>query len=178
MKNQKKIIPSLALFFLTTTIQAQTGGDFTITQSVIAAGGENSAGGDFLVDATTGQAVAGGIKRGGQFAATTGFWTFNPPAPTAAMVRVGGQITTFDGEGIGNVEIVLTDLSEGRTEQTFTSDKGTYRFDGVEVTHLYQVTIKRKFYVFEPNIQIFTLSEAREDVDFRGYKQRRPTLPQ
>jgi hypothetical protein len=64
--------------FINHRAQAQTGGNFTITQSVIAGGGQNSAGGAFSVDGTVGQAVAGANLTGGMFSLAVGFWTFNP----------------------------------------------------------------------------------------------------
>ena len=78
MKNQKVIITALTLFILAANILAQSGGNFTIQQSVIAGGGgQNSTGGTFSVDGTVGQAAAGGGLSGGSFSVSSGFWNFN-----------------------------------------------------------------------------------------------------
>ena len=78
MKNQKVIITALTLFILAANILAQSGGNFTIQQSVIAGGGgQNSTGGTFSVDGTVGQAAAGGALSGGSFSVSSGFWNFN-----------------------------------------------------------------------------------------------------
>jgi hypothetical protein len=75
-----KIFFTLVLFFSVSTT-GQTGGQFTITQSVVAGGGgQNSTGGAFSLDGTIGQAVAGNSIVGSPFAATSGFWNFASPA--------------------------------------------------------------------------------------------------
>ena len=47
--------------------------DFTLDQSVIAPGGESSAGGDWTLDATLGQPAAG-VAEGDDFVLFAGFW--------------------------------------------------------------------------------------------------------
>ncbi len=57
--------------------------DFTLDQSVIAPGGESSAGGDWTLDATLGQPVAG-VAEGDDFVLFSGFWVpdgVEPPQP-------------------------------------------------------------------------------------------------
>lgn len=77
-KRRKNFIISLILL-IAFSASAQTGGQFAITQSVIAGGGiQNSAGGTFSVDGTVGQAVAGTTSVGAPFSVASGFWTFNP----------------------------------------------------------------------------------------------------
>jgi hypothetical protein len=69
------------VLFLSVSVLAQSGGQFVITQSVVAGGGvQNSAGGAFSLDGTIGQAVAGNSIVGSPFAATSGFWNFISPA--------------------------------------------------------------------------------------------------
>jgi hypothetical protein len=72
------VIALVSASFLLTRTFAQSGGNFTITQSVIAGGGQNSAGAAFSVDGTIGQAVAGNTPVGAPFSLASGFWTFNP----------------------------------------------------------------------------------------------------
>ena len=61
---------------------AQSGGNFTIEQSVIASGGGTSNGGSFTVESTSGQAVAGGLIGNQPFNLFSGFWTPDSFAPT------------------------------------------------------------------------------------------------
>ena len=52
---------------------AQSGGAFEIKSSVVAAGGNRSAGGSFTLEATAGEAVAGTESTGGSFALASGY---------------------------------------------------------------------------------------------------------
>ena len=61
---------------------AQSGGSFTIQQSVIASGGGTSNGGGFTVESTTGQSLAGGPISNEPFNLFSGFWTPASFAPT------------------------------------------------------------------------------------------------
>ena len=80
MKLRKIIIIFSTIIFMTANISAQTGGDFTITQSVIAAGGgQQSAGGTFSLDGTSGQSLAGTPVSNGNFSVASGFWTGRQP---------------------------------------------------------------------------------------------------
>ena len=86
----KLVIMFAALAFLIVTTPAQTGGDFTITQSVIASGGGASAGGAFIVESTNGQPLAGGLISNPPFDLFSGFWT---PEPLRQPGTVSGKIT-------------------------------------------------------------------------------------
>ena len=78
----KLVIMFAALSFLIVTTPAQTGGQFEITQSVIAGGGgQNATGGTFSLDGTIGQSIAGGALNGSPFSVTSGFWNFSPTTP-------------------------------------------------------------------------------------------------
>ena len=54
-------------------VTAQSGGDFVLTQTVIAGGGSQSTAGGFTLDATIGQPDAGARMGYEQFAITSGF---------------------------------------------------------------------------------------------------------
>ncbi|MEM9529952.1 MAG: hypothetical protein AAGA23_03475 [Pseudomonadota bacterium] len=53
--------------------QQSSGGEFTITRSVIAGGGGNQSGGEFAVTGVTGQAAVG-QSEGGEFSLKGGFF--------------------------------------------------------------------------------------------------------
>ena len=87
----------------TVTAQVATGGSYSLNQAVIAAGGgQNSAGGNFTVDGTIGQAFAGTRSTNAPFSVAGGFWTTDPLAPSAASVSVSGRILAPDGIGLRN----------------------------------------------------------------------------
>ncbi len=84
------------LFFLftvhctLTTVQAQTGGIFSIMQSTIAGGGgQNVTGEIFSLDYTLGQAVAGDMASGAPYDITHGFWPDSAPASTPSVAIMG-----------------------------------------------------------------------------------------
>ena len=161
MKNQKFIIASLALLLWTVNISAQTGGTFTVTQSVVAGGGgQGSAGGTFTLDGTVGQAVAGDAISGPPFAVTSGFWNSTPSAPTAATVNVTGQVRTANGAGIRNAVITLTAL-DGSTHIARSGSFGYYRFDEVLAGETYIVSISSKRFRFAtPTIVLAVLDDV------------------
>src|SRR5688500_19666884 len=63
----RSLFSCLLSFCLCLQTFAQSGGQFTITKSVIAGGGGRASGGTFTVDGTIGQPVAGTNSTGGTF---------------------------------------------------------------------------------------------------------------
>ena len=139
---------------------AQSGGSFAITQSVIASGGgQNAAGGTFSLEGTIGQAAAGDVLRGSTFEVTSGFWTFTPSAPTAASVAVSGRIRTANGSGIRNAVVTLT-APNGSTRTARSGSFGYYQFFTVAAGETYIVSVAVKRFVFtQPSVVIGVLDE-------------------
>jgi Carboxypeptidase regulatory-like domain len=166
MKNQKFIIASLTLIFLTANISAQTGGTFAITQSVVAGGGgQNSTGGAFSVDGTTGQSAAGNAVGNTPFAVTSGFWNFTAMAPTAANVGIGGRVITANGNGIRNVVVILT-APNGTSRTIQTGTFGYFKFEEVEVGGTYIISVYSKRYGFSQPTRILSVQEEIADLEF------------
>jgi hypothetical protein len=98
----------------------------------------------------------------------TGFsdWTLAQPlAPTAAMVGIGGRITTADGRPIAGTTIVLTDSGGG--QRSVVSDSfGYYRFNDVAAGEMYIVTAAGKGYTFVQQSQILNVNDEMTDVNF------------
>ncbi len=165
MKN-KLLIFIVFLIFFAVNIHAQSGGDFTITQSVIAGGGgQNAAAGTFSLDGTIGQPVAGRAIRGSTFAVTSGFWNFTPLGPTAAQVSVSGQVRTAGGLGIPNA--VLTIMSQdGSTRTALSSSFGYYSFEGVTAGSTYVVSISTKRFTFNQPTILVSVADEITDLDF------------
>lgn len=166
----------IALFVLFTvhfslfTAAAQTGGQFDLSHSVIAAGGgSSSTGGTFNVSGTVGQHVAGTSSNGSTFDLHGGFW-FQNLAPTAAAVSITGKVTTANGQGIRNARLTLTS-PDGAIRRAITSTFGYYAFDGVEVGHTYVLEIAAKRYAFANPTRVFSLQDTLTDVDFTAEPQ-------
>ena len=159
----KKI--NLCLFILAAfavSISAQSGGTFTITQSVVASGGGQSNGGTFNVTGTSGQNVAGTNSSGSPFSLQGGFW--QPQfAPTAAGVSVSGRVSIEGGRGLRNVLVILTD-QQGVTRRAITGSFGYYRFDDVVAGQTYVIAVSSKRFQFSP--RIVTVNDAVVDLDF------------
>lgn len=146
-------------------ISAQSGGTFSITQSVVAGGGgQNSTGGAFNISGTGGQSVAGTTSSGTTFNARGGFW-HSEFGPSAAGVSVSGRVMTSDGRGIRNVRVTLVDTnSVSRT--TVTSSFGYYRFDDVEAGQTSVVSVAAKRYTFATPTRIVPVQDQVTDIDF------------
>src|SRR5215204_227996 len=127
----KSFFALLLFCFLTAGVQAQV---YTLEKTAVAGGGsEGGAGGIYALDSTTGQAAAGNARRGGSYAMTVGFWSFNPPlAPTASTVSISGRVLTPDGQGIRNANLILTG-GAGELRYAQTGSFGYFRFENVRV---------------------------------------------
>lgn len=156
-------------FALNAFAQIATGGSYTLEKSVIANGGASgpsaSAGGNFTADGTIGQFAVGIQQQNSPFMFQPGFWTPAPLVPTAATVNLGGRVTTQDGRGIRNVRITLT-MPGGETRSALSGAFGYYRFTDVPVGETYILMARAKSYALINPIQILTLLEEREDIDF------------
>jgi len=165
MKNKLTTAIFSILIFLTANGVAQTGGNFAVTQSVIASGGgQNTSGGGFSTDGTLGQPLAGESSAGGIFGLRGGFWT-SDVAPTAANVSVSGRVRTANGGGIRNVIVILTGANGViRTAQTGTF--GYFKFENVEVGATYIISVSAKRYSFSQPTIIRTIQEEIADLEF------------
>lgn len=154
------------LLFLAASTKAQSGGTFIIEQSVIASGGgQQSNGGTFSLDGTTGQSLAGNALSGSSYTVTSGFWNFSPLSPTAADVSVGGRVSTADGRGIRNVHIILT-APNGETRSLLTTPFGYYRFNNLAVGDTYIITVSAKRFTFSQPIIAVSVFQEINDLDF------------
>ena len=166
MKSFKLTIVVALLTVFGMNVQAQSGGSFAITESVIASGGgQQTTGGAFSLDGTVGQPTAGDVIRRNPFALTSGFWNFTALAPTAASVTVGGRVKTADGRGIPNAEITIMSL-DGSTRLARSSSFGYYQFDGIVVGQTYIVSIAAKWLTFAQSTIAVGVVDEISDLDF------------
>lgn len=170
MKNGKiKFTTAILILVLPISTLMQTGGNFTITESVVAGGGQSSNGGMFAVDGTIGQSIAGEDSIGGMFSVSSGFW-LPQFAPTAAVASISGRITTSRGRGIRNVVITLTNATTGENRFVKSKAFGFYRFGDVTVGQSYILTVNAKLFQFDPNTRFINLLEDVTDADFVARK--------
>jgi Carboxypeptidase regulatory-like domain len=154
----------LACLILPLNSLAQTGGQFAITQSVIAGGGAVSSGGNFGVIGTTAQANAGIDSGGGQFSVKSGFWQ-SSFAPTAAQVSVAGRVLTANGAGIRNARVTITDQN-GQMQTAYTGSFGYFRFTEVLVGEIYILTVHSKRFTFGNPTRVLSVLEETGDIEF------------
>ena len=176
---KKRNLYGLYLFMVFATqfaIQAQSGGTYNLSHSVIASGGGTStggAGGAFKVEGTVGQPTAGTNSNGtsltnNQYALRGGFWAFQQMlAPTSAQVEVGGRVTTANGNGIRNVRITMTD-AQGNPRTVLSGSFGYYRFNDVSVGETYIFSIAAKKYTFSQSVLVRNINEFTNDINFVG----------
>jgi uncharacterized delta-60 repeat protein len=88
-------------------------------------------------------------------------------AEPAPLVDVGGRITSTNGQGIGNAQIVLRDVNNNR-RYALTNAFGYYIFSGVSSNESYIVSVSSKRYRFQPSSQSIILVGSLANVDFIG----------
>ena len=167
MKTRKIKLTAINLiltFSFFTSIFAQSGGAYQITQSVTATGGKSS-GGNYSVEDTDGQTLAGGFLSNSSFSIYSGFWT--PPhfTPTAATVSIGGRVTAGNGVGVRNAILSLTDAS-GTIRRTRTATFGYFSFDNVQIGENYILSVSSKRFIFINPTRVLYVQEELTDIDF------------
>lgn len=160
------ILRSISLLFtialLAGSPSAQSGGQFSITQSVIAGGGTGpSSGGIFGVNGTAGQPAAGGSYSGLPYSLRSGFWQIDL-SPSASLVSVAGRVKTADGRGIRNALIALS--RSGQQPRIARSGSfGYFQIDDVEAGQTYIITVGSKLYTFAT--QVVVLTDSISDIE-------------
>lgn len=164
------VIVLLVLLFALSA-RAQTGefqaagGSFILEKQVVAGGGNRMQQSSINQAGTAGQAIAGYKSSGGGFALSSGFWTPEDFAPTAANVVVGGRVKTFDGRGIKNVLVTIT-FPSGQTRAALSSAFGYYRFADIPAGEIYLFSVSAKRHTFAQVSQAREISEDTENIDF------------
>ena len=159
MKKFNSIISLLISLCLCVTVIAQSGGTFSITQSVVASGGGQASGGAFNVTGTAGQALAGTLSNGEPFNVRGGFWQNS----SSSNVSVSGRVLTIGGRGVRNAMVNLIDPISG-TQQVLTGPLGAYRFNSVVPGRTYTISIMSRRFLFTP--QMVSVNDALTGVDF------------
>lgn len=142
-----------------------SGGSFVLQKAIVAGGGTEKQALPISENGTTGQSVAGHRSTGASYILFSGFWTPNTLAPTAAMVLVGGRVTTADGRGITNVIVTLTSPS-GEVRSARSTAFGYYQFNDVVVGSAYLISVSSRRFTFSQPTQVRTVMDNISDVDF------------
>lgn len=164
---------SILLFFVaanaqkveTSTEIVASGGTFKLEKAVTAGGGNQMSQSSINQNGTLGQSVAGLRSTGGNFTLYSGFWTPDDLAPTAANAVVGGRILTASGLGIRSVQVTIT-FPSGEIRTTLSSSFGYYRFADIPTGGIYVISVAAKKYTFSPSVQIRSVQDDLQDVDF------------
>lgn len=169
MKNLLALIYTLAVLAgaaASGSAQVGSGGAFALEQTVIAGGGSsNSTGGNFTIAGTIGQAAAGIRSSAPGLSLQNGFWTAAPLAPTAATVSIGGRVLTAAGNGIGKVQVTLTDGS-GVSRTILTGGFGYYRFDEITAGQTVVISVRAKRFTFAQPTVVLNVAEELSEIDF------------
>ncbi len=85
---------------------------------------------------------------------------------TAAGVSLSGRVTTADGRGIRNAQVVISgnSLPEPRVAQT--GSFGYYSFEGLTAGQTYVVTVNSRRYTFSAPSQVISLVDNVVDANF------------
>jgi hypothetical protein len=154
LTRKRTYLLSAWLILSVASISAQSGGNYTITQSVVTGGGGPGGGGTIAFNGTAGQPAAGASSSGGGFSVRGGFWAPVSLSPTAASVSISGKVSTAAGNGIRNAQITLT-APNGTTRNAVSGSLGYYLFDDVPAGQTYIVSISSKRFTFAlPSIVI------------------------
>lgn len=154
IKNLAKRFTVISLILVLTVIFvfSQSGGSFEIEKSVVASGGNTSAGGGFTLESTSGQNILDATPQGGTFQIFTGFWT--PQfAPTAASATISGKVLQANGRGIPFAVVSSTNGS-GNIKIARTNMFGNFRFTNIEIGQTYIFEVSAKGYLFAPQVII------------------------
>ncbi len=153
----------------TAEAQIAAGGNYTLTQSVIANGGTSgngsSIGGNYSIEGTIGQSVAGTNQQNANYKFKPGFWTSPPLAPTAASVSITGKILTANGRGIRNARLILTAPS-GENRIVLSGTFGYFHFSEIPAGETYILSVSSKRFTFANPTQVISVTENIEDANF------------
>lgn len=88
--------------------------------------------------------------------------------PTSANVTVSGRALSSSGTGISNVYVTLTEPT-GNIRTAVTNSFGYYFFEEVPTGQTYTFSVSSKRYNFVNPIQVVTVNDPLNNVDFNAY---------
>jgi CSLREA domain-containing protein len=91
---------------------------------------------------------------------------FTAGSPTAAAVKVSGQILTAAGQPVAGATVTV--LGGAKVMRAITDSNGYYKVEGLEAGGFYTVTPARANFVFAPASRSFSLVADQTDAVFTG----------
>jgi hypothetical protein len=158
---KKSVLILACVFVMTCGISAQSGGVYSIAQSVTGNGGGDSSGGTFSVTGTIGQSLTA-VSTQTPYKVESGFWQISL-APTAAGVSISGRVIAADGRGVRNASVTLVDQT-GTTRYARTGSFGYYHFQDLEAGQTVIISVNSKRFQFLT--QIVSPNENLSGIDF------------
>jgi hypothetical protein len=152
----------IVVLLLASPALPQSGGSFSIQQSVIAAGGGAVSGGSFGVEGTSGQPGVVAPMEADPFVLSPGFWD-RAFAPTAAGVMVSGRVLRSLGQGLSGATVTCQDFN-GNTRVTRTGSFGYFSFSDIVVGETYVFYVESKGLVFP--MRTLTVLDELNDLEF------------
>jgi len=162
----KKFLLSIALCLISSSALAQSGGPFTLEQTVIGNGGWRSDGGIFTMLGTMGQSNSGSSAAGGRFNMMDGMWAMEDPNEHSPFATITGQVFKQHGQGIPRVLVTISSANGSFRAETWTGAKGEYRFANVPTGANYLITVRHNNFEFEPASVVLFISQDRPNIDF------------
>ena len=95
-----------------------------------------------------------------------GGWGLEFVAPTAAQASISGRVTTADGLGIRNAEMVLTGNSLTEPMRVTTSSFGYFSFEGLATGETYVLTVNSRRFTFQAPSQVISLVDNAAEINF------------
>lgn len=87
--------------------------------------------------------------------------------PSAATAALGGRVITADGTGISRAQVTAT-RANGEVLSALTSPFGFYQFEDLAVGETYVISVRHKWFQFNPSSQVVTLLEDTKSLNFTG----------
>lgn len=125
-------------------------GSYVLDKQVVASGGGRSANGDYAIEGTTGQPVAGVQSNAGMYGTHGGFWQAFL-APTAASVAVSGRVVTADGSPIYRIRVTISDGGD-LLRAALTNQFGYFRLEAIPVGRTYFLVATGKQHIFADDV--------------------------
>lgn len=147
---------------------AQSGGSYGVTQSLLGGSGGSSSGGSYSLDGSGGQPLAGGESSGGGYGATSGFWSALPFAPTSAGIVISGRVEDTSGRPIKNLTVMVSGGTLTAPRVVKTNNFGMFTFAGMEVGHTYVVGVVSSRFGFPNQNFVLTPMDSVSDIVFRA----------
>ena len=146
-------------------------GPYNFPGSTVGGTGTQTLGGNFIGTGANGVwrlylTDAGTEIPSGNLGTVAGGWGLEFLGSTAAQASISGRVTTADGRGIRNANVVITGNSLAEPRVVTTGSFGYFTFDGIATGETYVVTVNSQRYTFTTPSRVISLVDNVVDADF------------